>query len=98
MSDDPNAQRDSAGARERVPLGIPDIYVDKGSHIAHFFRGDHERLTILVPFIHVGLGAGDQCVIVSEPSVFPVIRSRLEESHVDVESALDSAAVTSFFR
>ncbi len=47
-------------------------------------------MTILVPFIHVGLGAGDQCVIVSEPSVFPAIRSRLEERHVDVESALDS--------
>ncbi len=90
MSDDPNAQNNGSGAHERVPLGIPDVYVDKGSHIAHFFRGDDERLTILVPFIRVGLAAGDQCVIVSEPSVFPVIRSRLEESHVDVESALES--------
>ena len=88
--DDTHTWRDGSGARERVPLGIPDVYVDVGSHIAHFFRGDDERLTILVPFIRVGLAAGDQCVIVSEPSAFPIIRSRLQESHVDVESAIDS--------
>ena len=90
MSNDASANGDGLGARERVSLGIPDVYVDKGAHIAHFFRGDHERLTILVPFIHVWIGAGDQCVIVSEPSAFPLIRSGLEERHVDVESALDS--------
>ena len=76
---DKHTEREASVVRERVPLGIPDVYVDKGSHIAHFFRGDDERLTILVPFILAGLDAGDQCVIVSEPSVFALIRSCLRE-------------------
>ena len=72
-------------------FGLPGVYVDKGAHIAHFFRGEKERLAVLVPFIQAGLEAGDQCVaLVTEPLASPVITDRLNELGVDVEAALAS--------
>ncbi len=36
--------------RGQVFFGLPDVYVDKGAHVAHFFQGDRERVNILAPF------------------------------------------------
>ena len=38
-----------------VFLGLTGVHVARGSHIAHFFRGESERLTVLGPFIKAGL-------------------------------------------
>ncbi len=36
-----------------VFVGLPQVYVSKGSHIAHFYRGDQERFTVLIISIEV---------------------------------------------
>ena len=73
-----------------VFLGLPRVHVAEGSHIAHFFRGEQERLTVLAPFIKAGLEAGDQCVMIAETPALSTIKNRLRELGVDVESALAS--------
>ena len=62
----------------------------KGSHIAHFFHGEAERLTVLAPFIKAGLEAGDQCVMVAEATGIRSMKERLEELGVSTEPALAS--------
>ena len=58
-------------------FGLPDIYVDVGAHIAHFFRGEQERLSVLLPYIKAGLEAGDQCCLVTEGAASPMIQEHL---------------------
>ena len=57
----------------QVYFGLPDIYVDVGAHIAHFFRGKQERLSVLLPFIQAGLEAGNQCCLITEAAACPMI-------------------------
>ena len=56
---EPIGARSPSGTPYQVFFGLPNVYVDIGAHIAHFFRGEQERLTILIPFIKSGLEAGD---------------------------------------
>ena len=77
------------GPSDLVYFGLPDVFVAKGAHIAHFFRGDQERLTVLVPFISAGLES-DECVLVTEPSASATVTGHLRESGVDVDAALAS--------
>ena len=78
------------GTSGKVFFGLPNVFVDKGAHIAHFFRGDQERLNILAPFLQAGLESGDQCVLVAEASASPMIVDSLKELGVDVEAVLAS--------
>ncbi len=80
----------NTGTTDQVFFGLPDVYVDKGAHVAHFFQGDHERVNILAPFLRAGLESGDQCVLVAEASASPIIADSLKELGVDVEAALAS--------
>lgn len=75
------------GASRMVFLGLPGVHVARGSHIAHFFHGEEERLTVLVPFLRAGLEAGDLCLLVAERRGASVLMSRLEELGVDLEPA-----------
>ena len=78
-----------AGTTDQVFFGLPDVYVDIGAHVAHFFQGDQERVNILAPYLQAGLESGDQCVLVAEASASPVISDSLKESGVE-EAALAS--------
>ena len=69
---------------DQVFFGLPDVYVDKGANVAHFFQGDQERVNILAPFLRAGLESGDQCVLVAEASASPIIADSLKELGVDV--------------
>ena len=77
-------------ASGKVFFGLTNVFVDKGAHIAHFFRGDQERLDVLAPFLQAGLVSGDQCVLVAEASASPMIVGSLKELGVDVEAVLAS--------
>ena len=90
MTGDSDSTEQREEASDRVYLGIPGVYVDKGAHIAHFFTGEEERLAILVPWLRAGLEAGDLCVLITEPSATPNIMDHLRESGADVGAALDS--------
>ena len=61
-----------------VYLGLPGVFVSSGSHVAHFFSGAVERWSVLSRFIAAGLEAGDQCLLVTEPSAFPLITNRVK--------------------
>ena len=79
---------ESAG---QVILGLPELYVAKGAHIAHFFRGEEEHLSVLVPYIQTGIQGGDQCVLVAEPQGSSAVKNRLGRDGVDVDAALASS-------
>ena len=74
---------------DQVFFGLPNVFVDKGAHVAHFFRGEGERLTVLTPYIQAGLEF-DECVLVTEASASTTITGHLRESGVDVDAALAS--------
>ena len=78
------------GNSDQVFFGLPNVFVDKGAHIAHFFRGEEERFAILAPYLHAGLEAGDQCILVAEPLASPIIMNRLRDTGLDVELAVNS--------
>ena len=81
--------RNSSGTSDKVFFGLPNVYVKRGSHIAHFFRGEPERLMVLAPFIQAGLAA-DQCILVTQPPSSNVILDNLRNSGVDVDTAVAS--------
>ncbi len=90
MSRSSDRKGGSTGSSDLVFLGLPGVYVANGDHIAHFFRGDKERLTVLGPFIKAGLEAGDQCVVMTEAADVSRIKAGLQNLGVDVESVLAS--------
>ena len=74
---------------DKLFLGLRNVYVDKGAHVAHFFRGEEERWSVLAPYIRAGLES-DECVVVTEASASTTITGHLKESGVDVDAALAS--------
>ena len=70
-----------SGTPDQVFFGLPDLYVEKGAHIAHFLprrAGETDRPGAL---IQAGLEAGDQCcVLVTEGAVSPTIKDHLGDS------------------
>lgn len=90
MAESTNPKGNDLGTSDQVFFGLPNIFVDKGAHIAHFFRGDQERVNILAPYLQAGLEAGDQCLLVTEAAAVPFIKDHLGELGVDVEGALAS--------
>ena len=81
------------GTRDPVFFGLPDVYVDKGAHVAHFFQGDQERGSVLAPFLRAGLESGDQCILVTEASASSIIADSLKELEVVEGRAMVSVAV-----
>ena len=90
MSGSSHPSGSDTGTRDPVFFGLPDVYVDKGAQVAHFFQGDQERVSVLAPFLRAGLESGDQCILVAEASASSIIADSLKELGVDVEVALAS--------
>ena len=88
MSECLNRTPRDVGTQATVSFGLPDVFVAKGAHIAHFFKGEEERLTVLAPFINAGLGAGEQCLLVADTWGSSDIKLGLKELGVEVERAL----------
>ena len=70
-----------------VPLGFGDVSADVGDHIAHFFRGNDQRFSVLGPYIESGLRRGDRCVFVAAPSVGDALCDWLADRGLDAEAA-----------
>ena len=90
MAESTNPEGNDLGTSDQVFFGLPNVFVDKGALIAHFFRGEQERSTVLAPYMRAGLEAGDQCLLVTEAAAVPVIKDHMRELGVDVEAALAS--------
>ena len=55
-------------ATDDIPLGFGGVGAAVGDHIAHFFRGDEQRFSVLGPYIETGLRRGDRCVFIPRPA------------------------------
>jgi len=61
MSKSPTTTENGAESQNQVYFGLPAIFVDVGARIAHFFRGEPERLSVPLPFMQAGPETGNQC-------------------------------------
>ncbi|MFB6098816.1 MAG: MEDS domain-containing protein [Salinibacter sp.] len=87
-----NAQPDpdpkaAADAEEGVPLGFGGVEAAVGDHIAHFFRGDDQRFSVLGPYVETGLRRGDRCVFIARPAAGRRLCEWLDEQGVDADAA-----------
>jgi hypothetical protein len=74
-------------ATDAIPLGFGGVDAAVGDHIAHFFRGDDQRFSVLGPYIETGLRRGDRCVFISRPDVGEQLCDWLAQREVDVDDA-----------
>ena len=74
-------------ATDGIPLGFGGVSAAVGDHIAHFFRGDEQRFSVLGPYIETGLRRGDRCVFISRPAVGEQLCEWLSARDVDVAGA-----------
>ena len=70
-----------------VPLGFGDVTAAVGDHIAHFFRGDDQRFSVLGPYIQTGLHRGDRCVFISHPEAGETLCAWLDDQGTDPDAA-----------
>jgi len=77
----------SAPTSDAVPLGFGDVTASVGDHIAHFFRGDDQRFSVLGSYLETGLQRGDRCVFISRPDDGEALCNWLDERGVDTEDA-----------
>jgi len=70
-----------------IPLGFGDVAGAVGDHVAHFFRGDAQRFSVLGPYVETGLRRGDRCVFISDPDTGNGLCDWLDERDVDVDEA-----------
>lgn len=76
---------------QRVKLGFGDLYASKGDHIAHFYQDREEWKHILVPFLKMGLEAGEKCICLVQPgSATQELRDAMRAAGVDVQGACAS--------
>lgn len=75
---------------DAIPLGFGGVDASVGDHIAHFFRGDDQRFSVLGPYIETGLRRGDRCVFISRPEVGHRLCDWLVDEGVDAHAARDA--------
>jgi hypothetical protein len=86
-----------------LKFGLPDVACEVGDHICGFYRGQSERDSILFPYIHAGLEAGDKCTCVVDETEPAVVVSSLGgtdavSSHqLDVERSTDTYLLDGHF-
>jgi hypothetical protein len=78
------------GETADIPLGFGGVSAAPGDHIAHFYRGNAQRFSVLGPYIETGLRRGERCVFISAPDVAEELRSWLEARGRDVQAAEES--------
>lgn len=81
------SERDPA---DPIPLGFGGVDAAVGDHIAHFFRGNEQRFSVLGPYIETGLRRGDRCVFISQPEVGHQLCDWLVGQGVDARAARDA--------
>jgi len=90
LDEDSHENAESRDDARSVPLGVGGVSAQTGDHIAHFYRGQAERFSVLGPYIHEGLRQGDRCVFISSPDIARELCDWLEEHHEDPQPAIDS--------
>ncbi len=77
-------------ASDRLSLGLADLTVLPGNHIAHFYQTKDEWQELLIAYHKAGLEAGDKCVYLMKPERRQEWQEALEAAGADVVGALSS--------
>ena len=70
-------QRPAGGADSDL-VGLPDVMVQAGSHLATYFESEAGRLRIAVPFLRDGLRLGQPCFLIASGEVLDRYIAALE--------------------
>lgn len=82
--------RTKNGKRGSVPLGFGGVTAFVGDHIAHFYRGSSQMLSVLGPYIAEGIRQGDKCIVISSPDVAKQLQEWLTSRGLDAHAACKS--------
>ncbi len=80
----------SEAGNDAIPFGLKDVTVQAGDHIANFYRGDAEMLSVLGPYIAEGLRRGERCAVISSPETAERLREWLKSRDLDPAAAQES--------
>jgi len=69
-------------------VGLPDVMVQTGSHLATYFSSEAGRLRIAVPFLRDGIALGQPCFLIASGKILDRYIKALEK---DVKSELAEA-------
>jgi hypothetical protein len=67
--------------------------IELGDHAALFYRTEEEQLSIVIPFIAIGLERNEQCLFIAEDHTPSEIYRKLEEFGVDVPKARENGSL-----
>ena len=79
---------------KRVSVGIPDVMVQAGSHLATYYSSEAGRNRIAAPFLREGIQLGQPCFLIASGKV---LESYLEALEGDVKGKLAEARRRGFF-
>lgn len=77
----------SPSGLDSVPLGFGEATATVGDHIAHFFRGDAQRFSVLGPYVQTGLRRDERCVVIARPDTGEALCDWLSDRGIDTEAA-----------
>jgi hypothetical protein len=77
----------SQSDRTAIPLGFGEVIAEAGDHIAHFYRGESEMLTVLGPYIAEGIRRRDRCLVLCDPETADKLRAWFSIQGLEVASA-----------
>jgi hypothetical protein len=77
-----------AGSADSDLVGLPDVMVQAGSHLATYFSSEAGRLRIAVPFLREGIALGQPCFLIASGEVLDRYIKALEK---DVKAELAEA-------
>jgi DcmR-like sensory protein len=77
-----------AGRADSDLIGLPDVMVQPGSHLATYFSTEAGRLRIAVPFLREGISLGQPCFLIASGVVLDRYIKALEK---DVKAELAKA-------
>ncbi|MFQ6114669.1 MAG: MEDS domain-containing protein [bacterium] len=82
--------RPGKSGRTSVPLGFGNITACIGDHIAHFYRGTNQMLSVLGPYVAEGIRRGEKSVVISSPDVAEKLYEWLGSEGLDIPEARKS--------
>lgn len=76
------------------PVGLPDVMVQAGSHLAIYFNSEEGRVRIAAPFLSEGITLGQPCFLIASGKV---LDSYMEAIESDVKAELAEARLRGLF-
>ncbi len=78
------------GNASMIPFGLSDVTVEAGDHIANFYRGEAEMLSVLGPYVAEGIRRGERCAVISSPETAERLRKWLRSRDINPGAAQEA--------